>query len=313
MLRRPSFWKEKGLVSFLLLPISLLFIIATYLRYLLVAFKGGAYRAKGKVICIGNHVVGGAGKTPISYLIGKICSNSNKKSCFVCMGYGRKIKEPSLVKNDSVYEYGDEALILKEVLPVIVATNKAEGVKFADKMGFELIIVDDGLQNPGFAKDLAVLVYNKRAEENGFILPAGPCRERFSSALVKADVVIDFSSSLDKELDGKSVFRAQKNFACKCQRNTNVVIFSAIAQNNVFAETVAKLGYNIVETYFFSDHHIYSNEELKKIFDNKNLAKITTRKDYYRLPEKFKEMVFVVEENIEIEENERFKKIIEAV
>jgi tetraacyldisaccharide 4'-kinase len=312
-LKRPDYWNKIGIIAFLLWPFSLSFRLGTLIRVILTSKP---YRAKAKIICVGNHVAGGAGKTPICLEIGQYFDQ--KKTCFVCIGAGGSYRKTQLVRPDienASAVYGDEALLLASVLPVIVSKNKASGIKLADKFGFEKVIVDDGLQNPGFKKDINILVYNKKAEGNGLIIPAGPCRESLASAIDKVDFIIDFSNEL---LKGPKVFYAKKIYLCDAPKEKSI-LFSSIADNESFKEVVLSLGYPVEKLLSFPDHHQYTQDDLDLIFSYKTTTKgkkinyLTTAKDYVKLNDAFKQKTFIVKEKIEIQDNEKLRKTLQEL
>ena len=73
MLKAPKFWYEKNdtLFSVLLYPASLTYRLVTRINILLKK----SLKSHIPVICIGNLVVGGAGKTPVALKIGKNINN----------------------------------------------------------------------------------------------------------------------------------------------------------------------------------------------------------------------------------------------
>ncbi len=67
-LNKPRFWKEKiNLISVFLYPLSLIYILAVYLKKILTK----SIEFKIPIICIGNIYLGGTGKTPISIFLAK--------------------------------------------------------------------------------------------------------------------------------------------------------------------------------------------------------------------------------------------------
>ena len=73
MLKAPKFWyiKRDSFLSNILYPFSLVFRLGTKIRNITSKEKN----AKLPIICVGNIVIGGAGKTPVASKIGKILRN----------------------------------------------------------------------------------------------------------------------------------------------------------------------------------------------------------------------------------------------
>jgi len=78
--KKPKFWdyKKPNIISYLLLPISILVKIAKFIKN--VTIKKKKFESI-KTICIGNIYLGGTGKTSLSLKINKILKDKIK-SCF---------------------------------------------------------------------------------------------------------------------------------------------------------------------------------------------------------------------------------------
>ncbi|MFC1659564.1 tetraacyldisaccharide 4'-kinase, partial [Pseudomonadota bacterium] len=125
-MRQPRFWKKKNYKSISLLPFTLIYF-CIYLLNIIIKIKG---KSKLPVICIGNAVVGGSGKTPVSIEIGKILKDNGIKFCYLSRGYKRKTKGVIKVKKtDNFKKVGDEPLLLKNISNVCIAENRYLGAK----------------------------------------------------------------------------------------------------------------------------------------------------------------------------------------
>jgi tetraacyldisaccharide 4'-kinase len=144
------------------------------------------------VICAGNFVVGGAGKTPFAIELARRLSLASERPIFLTRGYGGCLEGPVLVTpKHGAAEVGDEALLLARHAPTVVSRARGAGAKLAEAAGGTVIIMDDGLQNPSLTKDLSFAVVDAAAGVgNGLCLPAGPLRVpleiqwRFVQALI---------------------------------------------------------------------------------------------------------------------------------
>ena len=151
------------LISLMLYPFSLLWIIIDKLKFLMTK----PYISNLKIICVGNINVGGTGKTPISIFIFKILKKMGYNPIFLTSGYKGKISKPCIV-NDDVTLFGDEAIILKNIGLTVVSKNKLEGVKYIENLNskkkiYDIIVMDDGLQNYSIAKDLCFLTVDRKS------------------------------------------------------------------------------------------------------------------------------------------------------
>ena len=159
--KKPKFWdyKKPNIISYLLLPISVLVKIAKFIKN--VTIKKKKFESI-KTICIGNIYLGGTGKTSLSLKINKILKDKIK-SCFVKKYYSNQI---------------DEQKILEKNGKLFKSKNRSESIKQAINEGFKVAIFDDGLQDPSINYDYNIVCFNiKNWIGNGQTIPSGPLRE----------------------------------------------------------------------------------------------------------------------------------------
>ncbi|MGH6876164.1 MAG: tetraacyldisaccharide 4'-kinase, partial [Rhizomicrobium sp.] len=151
------------------------------------------YRSSASVICVGNLTAGGTGKTPVAIALARMFQQQRIRATFLTRGHGGH-ERPALLVNtqtDDARSVGDEALLLAQTAPTIVARHRAEGARLAEAHGAKVIVMDDGHQNFGLTKDLSLVVVDAEAAfGNGKIIPAGPLREPVRQGLCRADAVI---------------------------------------------------------------------------------------------------------------------------
>ena len=144
------------------------------------------------IICIGNIVVGGAGKTPVAIKIGKILKLNGYNPHFVSKGYGGIEKNNNLVQSwHSAKSVGDESLLLSEIAPTWIGIDRNKSFKLASDNNSDCIIMDDGFQNPTLQKDFSIIVING---EQGFgnkrVMPSGPLRESITRGISRTNLVV---------------------------------------------------------------------------------------------------------------------------
>lgn len=294
----PKFWEFFSVLTIVLIPLSWLYRGLGRLRLFLVK----PIRFQAKTICVGNITVGGTGKTQIVEMLAKHYVKQKKKCVIVTKAYGSSLRKAKLVENsDRASEVGDESKLLSEFAPVIAAKKIAYANEFIAQLKPEVIIFDDGLQNPGFHKDFSIMVVDSlRGFGNKHIFPAGPLREQISYGIKKCDAIITLG---DQRLQDNGFFReAEKNsrpiFEGKIflksilqgdlqdKEDKYYLAFSAIGNPEKFFNTLRKNDIKIAMTKSFPDHHIFTDEEineLRSIAKQNNYTLITTKKDYVKI------------------------------
>ena len=108
--------------------------------------------------------------------------------------------------NHTHFDIGDEALLLSNIGTTIVSKNRSSGAKLieGDDRNFDVIIMDDGLQNNQLHKDINILLIDKnRIFGNEYCIPAGPLREPLSYGIKKINTILRSSK---KPLTKKILF-----------------------------------------------------------------------------------------------------------
>ncbi len=296
-MKAPQFWNEKGLKAFLLYPFSLI-----YGRIALSRFnKLARYKAHVPVLCVGNLVAGGAGKTPTALSLGKAALSLSLFPVFLTRGYGGREEGPLQVdlKQHDMKDVGDEALLLARFAPTIVAHDRVKGAKLAEEISKDkdgaLIIMDDGFQNPYLYKDFNLVVVDaEQSIGNGYVMPAGPLRAPLLPQVRRADQFVlvgrgDQAPGLRRlvaRLGKPSMHAYLKASKCALIGGTQVLAFSGIGRPDKFRTTLDELELDVVDHRIYADHHPYSEEdavELLRLAREQNLAMVTTSKDHVRL------------------------------
>ncbi len=297
----PLFWKTRSTRAKMLLPLSLVYEAC----YLLKRAFTVQVKLPVPVVCIGNVTAGGSGKTPLALHIGALLKEKNVTAFYVSRGYGSAITTPVLVNAEKhrSYEVGDEPLLLAQILPTVVGKDRLQAANYAIANGAKLLIFDDGFQNKKIFKDFSFLVVDGTVGfGNGFLLPAGPLRERFVMAVKRAHsvIVINPAATLPSVPKDTPLLLARTQVVGLAERlrGQKVVAFCGIAFPEKFQSTLSALGARIVAFKSFADHAHYRHETLlplAHIASNEKAYLVTTRKDFVRLPRGFKDKVVVVD------------------
>jgi tetraacyldisaccharide 4'-kinase len=311
-MRAPEFWSDRSsLLAALLSPLGWGYHFGGVVR----RANTTSWRAPLPVICIGNLTAGGTGKTPVALAIAEKLKAAGKSPHFLTRGYGGSVSGPVAVDmaKHTATDVGDEALLLAASAPTWVSADRVKGAMAAAEAGAELIVMDDGFQNPSLHKDVSLLVIDGGAGfGNGQLIPAGPLRETISGGLERACGVImvgedrmDVSSRLGSKQTVQAWFKpGEEAEQFKAQK---VVAFAGIGRPEKFYQTLREVGCDVAETYDFADHHAFSQEEVKAIItraETLNARPVTTAKDAVRLPDDLKDKIAVLTISLQWENEE---------
>jgi tetraacyldisaccharide 4'-kinase len=295
-LEAPFWWyRKKGALAFALVPLGRLYGRMAEARYAGVE----PYRSALPVICIGNFTAGGGGKTPTAIAIASLLKALGAKPAFLTRGYGGASEGPVLVaKGQSAEEVGDEPLLLAEAAPTIVSADRAAGAKAIEATGADVIVMDDGFQNPGLAKDLSLVVVDAAAGiGNGLVMPAGPLRAPLAAQTERAGALVVIGDG-GKALPLIEAFRQQGKPVLKARMVPRqdrrwlsvlpVIGFAGIARPSKFFDTLRSNGARLIDARSYPDHYRYSERQARSLLREAkdfNAMLVTTEKDWVRLPE----------------------------
>jgi len=318
-MKAPGFWRKNGFLQEILLPFSVFYFF--YLR--IKSFFIKPEKLSVPIICVGNAVVGGAGKTPVAIAIAKLLRK--KKVAFVSRGYKGKLKGPVKVdlNTHTVKEVGDEPFLLAKTAPCWVAKNRLEGAIAAIDDGAKILIFDDGLQNLSIIKDISILVIDSSYRfGNAMLFPAGPLRDRLDKTFSLSDCCVllgeETDASFSDQLKSKlPVINAKFISSAKwAPEGKEFVAFAGIGQPEKFFLTLRQYGTNIVETVSFSDHYFFSKKDMRSLTEKaqKHGARlVTTEKDAVRLPQDFKENISVFPVEIAWQDEDKIKDLLSKI
>jgi tetraacyldisaccharide 4'-kinase len=313
--------ESSGILAFVLEVFSFLYGAGVRLR--LRAYRRGIFKRKslpGFVVSIGNLTVGGTGKTPAAIMLARWAFKEGFRVALLSRGYGGRYKKGILEVSDGnsikadPRDAGDEPYLLAKKLsgiPVVISEKRYDAGIFAhEKFGCNFFILDDGFQHLELRRELdLVLIDAERPFGNGHLLPRGPLREPVDQ-LARADACIITRCGMQGSGDNVLKFLENETPAIPffyanhlpkmidfpfldeihepgILDGKKVVAFAGIARPEVFKDTLAEMGAEIVYFKGFKDHYLFKRDEIQKLIHIKEKLDarylITTEKDWVRI------------------------------
>ena len=279
-MKTPGWFLRKGPTAFLLMPVSLVYYMIGRVVFWMRTWR--PIKSRRPIICVGNILAGGVGKTPVVRAIANY--------------FGAPVVMRGYKKSDKTGNVGDEATMLARTGLAVHVGDRKSNVVLLNKQQNETgpIVMDDGLQNPTIKKDVSILVFDEGlGYGNGFLLPSGPLRVP-KSAAEKADAIIVIKNKVvNKKFSlpvGVPVFFAKNQTVSPYDDDEKLVAFAGIGYPKKFFNSLR----NVVARRAFADHYEYTDEDLKKLFalaEKKKAKLITTEKDWVRLPVEIRDKI----------------------
>ncbi len=283
-------WQRRGLVAWLLFPVSLLFGLLVFTRRALFRLRVLKSEHPGlPVIVVGNITAGGTGKTPLVLWIAELLGKNGWSPAIVSRGYGAKLQAPRAATIASrPSEVGDEPILLsrRSGCPVWVGPDRTAVIRAlrAQHPEVDVLILDDGLQHYRLRRDLEIAVVDARGAGNGFLLPAGPLREPLSR-LRSVDAIVRHGGSGEgfaMTLEGDTLHRMtdsadRRPAAAFAGQAVHAV--AGIGHPNRFFLQLRSLGIKAMP-HPFPDHHPFAPHELDFAGD---AVVVMTEKDAVKL------------------------------
>ncbi|MEM6663901.1 MAG: tetraacyldisaccharide 4'-kinase [Pseudomonadota bacterium] len=328
-MKAPRYWSNPpdspGAIARLLSPLAMLWRLGGKV----LAASKSTEAAPVPVLCIGNLTAGGSGKSPMVAALLQRLAEAGRTPHVVTRGYGGTERGPYRVDSakDSAAKVGDEPLMLAAFGPVWVARDRAAGARAAAAEGADLILLDDGFQNPGLRKDGAILMIDAGVGfGNGRIIPAGPLREPVGEGLSRADLVVLVGQPDAREnclsswpqlakikVVGAELVPRQSGMVLE---GDPVFAFAGIGRPEKFFYTLRHMCAQLVGTRTFPDHHPYSPAIIRRLIRDamaSNAMLVTTEKDAVRLPQMFRRDVMTVQVVLEPEDWSSIDALVQTI
>ena len=308
----PKFWYTGNSIrSILLYPLSKIY----HFLFILIRAIKNEKKISIPVICVGNIVLGGSGKTPIVMYLRGILFHKFKKIFVLMRAFNSSQKKGCILRAiHTVEDVGDEPLLHFKQGPVCVSKNRIEGADLCIQNNADLIILDDGFQSKHLYKDLNFLVIDGNQKfGNKKIFPAGPLRESINSAFKRTNaiILIDFENKNDDFFKNNKIpyFYAYKKLKLDKLRSNKIIAFCGLGYPDNFFKHLRELNLILHKKFIFGDHHIYKKKEIEEMISMSKKLKIdlvTTEKDIIKIPKKYHKDIKVAKVSIKMESESKF-------
>ena len=254
------------------------------------------------VICVGNLTAGGTGKTPVVAELLRRLGARGVEAQGLSRGYGGSLAGPVRVDPQihTASDVGDEPLMLAAKALIWVARDRVAGAKAAATAGAQVIVMDDGHQNPSLRKTLSLVVVDGETRNNewplgdGAVFPSGPLREPLAVGLARADaVILILPADLEApDMDLLKVFGETPVLVARLLPTAPPpsgpqVGFAGIGKPWKVERALQAASCELVEFVSFPDHAAYDERTLRglaELADRHGAGLVTTEKDWVRLP-----------------------------
>jgi tetraacyldisaccharide 4'-kinase len=304
-------WREKGTESLLLLPFSALYA-AGWVIYQLVYLFGikRPQRPHGPVVCIGNLIAGGSGKTPVTVHTARVLTALGKEVVVSVNGYGSPRQDNAHAAPEGpldAREWGDEASLIRQKLPdvpLIVGRDRVKAAQICRDLHPEaVLLLDDGFQHLPLYKDVTILL-DPPDLDNRWCMPSGPYREPRSTGRQRADTIIPGEFTLSAPM-----VEIKRPDGAPYEIEGAVNALCAVARPERFIDTIEHHGYKVAHERLLPDHDDLRDKRLFLGLDP-TLPVVVTEKDWVKLQHRTDLdvwTVLVASYDVQVEPTDRFR------
>lgn len=325
-MREPHFWTvtdkrsraSAPVIKLLMTPLSMLYRWAGRRRIATTV----PHDAGLPVICIGNLTLGGAGKTPVTAATRAHFAAHGARVASLSRGYRGSILGPVHVDTltHTAAEVGDEPLMLAASGEAWISKDRPAGATAMKEAGVQIVIMDDGHQNPTLKKSLSIVVIDgTNPFGNGHIFPKGPLREPIADGLSRADAVVVMGG--DEMPAALSTF---KGVVLRAHLEPlallppgRYIAFAGIGRPERFFDGLQQQpGVELSESVPYPDHHAFQPSDiayLMKLAKERDARLVTTDKDHVRLPPDVKGHVMRASVEAKFEDPAAFAALLDRV
>ena len=288
----PKYWRKRNAITYLLWPLEVTYKVAWRLRQGAIRLGWIAqYRVNATVIVVGNVVVGGGGKTPLTMALVQRLVKQGHQVGVVSRGYGRAHTSLQIVNSQSLAtDVGDEPLMIfqKCNVPVVVGAQRVAAARHLLNQfpSVNVLVCDDGLQHFALQRDIEICVMDATGLGNGHMLPAGPLREPWPR---QVDLLLHthqrtlpegFESR--RELSSFAVTSEGKQVPTEVLKLKPVEVVSGIAKPDAFLAMLEQSQFQIRHSTALPDHDNFqtwkpSHPELPLLCTEKDAVKLWAR------------------------------------
>ncbi|MBD3410658.1 MAG: tetraacyldisaccharide 4'-kinase [Ignavibacteriales bacterium] len=305
----------------LALPLAPLYWAAMAVRNAL--FNLGAFKSRrvgAAVVSVGNLTTGGSGKTPLTIYVLDLLRRNGYRAGALSRGYGRSTRGYRLVSDGEktfgdVTHSGDEMwqIASETGAPSAVCEDRVVGAeRLIEETGVEALVLDDAFQHRWIARDVNLLVIERRllrpeVRMRRLPFPTGDMREPFSSAKRADAIVVNhkfaerdrLTDEWRRRFEPTPIFYARYEAIGFVDVKTNTfydksefyeergLIVGGLAYPRSFVRALSTMRVETGNRLFFRDHKDYDAgdvEEIRKTFYATNAHSVlTTQKDAVKL------------------------------